>query len=153
MQMLTKSSVFWHQNNRLIISEPTRFIVRQIPQSPPSLAQYLTLAVAFILSGTLHLVIDIASGIPWRESGAMRFFGTQVLGIMLEESLQAICSRSHTLKRLCEPHRQWIRVLGYVYVAAFMVWSVPGWIYPTLRRTRSGMQDSVLPFSILANFV
>lgn len=99
------------------------------------------------------MIIDVASGIPWGESGAIRFFSIQAFGILLEESIQALYSSSPTLQRLFKPRVSWRRTIGYAWVFVFMVWTVPVWMYPMMWRTESGMQDSVLPFSILAIFV
>lgn len=99
------------------------------------------------------MIIDVASGIPWKESGAIRFFIIQAFGILLEESVQALYSSNPTLQRVFMPRTAWCRTVGYAWFLIFMVWTVPGWMYPMMWRTRSGMQDSVLPYSILAIFV
>lgn len=99
------------------------------------------------------MIIDVASGIPWGESGAIRFFGIQAFGILLEESIQALYSSDPTLQRLFKPRMSWCRTFQCASVFVFMIWTVPGWTYPMMWRTESGMQDSVLPFSILAIFV
>lgn len=47
--------------------------------------KYLTFFFNFFISGLLHAITDIACGLSWPESGAIRFFSTQLLGIVLEE--------------------------------------------------------------------
>lgn len=47
--------------------------------------KYLNCFLNFFISGLLHALIDIASGLPWHESGAIQFFCTQLLGIFLED--------------------------------------------------------------------
>ena len=99
------------------------------------------------------MAIDVASGIPWQDSGSIKFFCMQVFGIILEESIQAAYGLSPRLQRQFESRLWWFRVMGRAWVIAFMAWTVPGWMYPMICRTRSGMQDSILPFSILANLM
>lgn len=67
------------------------------------------------------MIIDVASGIPWGESGAIRFFGIQAFGILLEESIQALYSSNPTLQRLFKPRILWCRTIGYAWVFVFMV--------------------------------
>ena len=138
-----------------MISEPTHLITANILKLPKRSipARYVSLVLMFLLSGILHMVIDVASGIPWQDSGAIRFFCTQPLGIILEESAQAVYGSSPMLQRLCKPRMVWVRLLGYAWVLNFMVWTVPAYMYPLMSRTRSGMQDSFLPYSILGNLV
>ena len=144
-------SLTWHQLNRRIVSDPTNFILYKLLKLPHGnlVSRYSALTLHFFISGILHAAIDIASGIPWRSSGAVRFFCTQVLGIMLEEIAQAIYFSAFGRFQLPSSPALWSRCLGYVWLVIFLSWSVPTWLYPMLYRTRSGMQDSVLPFSLI----
>ena len=47
--------------------------------------KYLNHFLNFFTSGLLHAVVDVACGLPWQESGAIQFFCTQLLGIVLED--------------------------------------------------------------------
>lgn len=47
--------------------------------------KYLNHFLNFFISGFLHALIDVACGLPWLESGAIQFFCTQFLGIILED--------------------------------------------------------------------
>lgn len=47
--------------------------------------KYLNHFLNFFISGLLHALVDIACGLPWQESGAIQFFCTQLLGIVLED--------------------------------------------------------------------
>lgn len=47
--------------------------------------KYLNHFLNFFISGLLHALIDVACGLPWHESGAIQFFCTQLLGIVLED--------------------------------------------------------------------
>lgn len=112
------------------------------PSSP--VTRYLRLLNIFFFSGVMHLLIDIASGIPVHDSGALKFFLIQVAGILVED----IFARSY--KALFgSDHRQGVseRLLGYVWVFLFLSWSVPAYLYPIL--SRSGPEHSTVPFSIV----
>ena len=138
-----------------MVSAPTRFLVNDVfkLQAVHPTTRYIRLGLVFLISGIVHLGIDISSGIPWQETGAIRFFCTQAFGILLEESAHAMYLSNPLLQRLCEPHMSLARTIGGAWVFAFMVWTVPGYMYPMMRRTRSGMQDSILPYSILTNLL
>ena len=144
-------SLTWHQLNRRIVSDPTNFLVHRLLKlrRGSMISRYSALMLHFIISGVLHAVIDSASGIPWLSSGAIQFFCTQPLGIVLEEIAQAVYFSAFGRSQLPTPPALWSRCLGYVWLATLLSWSVPVWLYPMLYRTRSGMQDSVLPFSPL----
>ena len=107
----------------------------------------------FLISGIVHLGIDISSCIPWQETGAIRIFCTQAFGILLAESARAMYLSNPLLQRLCEPYMSLVRTIGGASVFAFMVRTVPGYMYPMMRTTRGGMQDSILPYSIFANLL
>ena len=146
-------SVVWHQNNRFIVSEPTRFIIHNVLNLPRNrlMTRYLSLCLTFLISGALHLVIDIASGISWQKSGAIRFFCTQVFGILIEEAWLTLYRWSPSLQKMCRSRVPWVKMIGRAWVAAFLVWTVPSYMYPMMRITRNGSKDSILPYSVLAN--
>ncbi|MCJ1309787.1 DNA repair protein rad50 [Agyrium rufum] len=92
---------FWHQLLRhrfSTIAEFTTFKILQIPRGT-LVARYTNLTFVYALSGILHLGTDVAQGLQWRDSGAMQFFLTQVLGIMIEDAVQALYRRVSGTKR------------------------------------------------------
>lgn len=149
-----RDSRTWHQLNRRIVSDPTNFIVRDLLKlrRGSMISRYSALVLHFFISGVFHAVIDSASGIPWVSSGAIRFFCTQVLGIVLEEIAQSMYSSAFGRSSMSTPPALWSRCLGQVWVAIFLSWSAPVWLYP-MYRIRSGMKDSVLPFSPLRTLI
>ena len=62
----------------------------------------------------------------------MKFFTTQVLGIMLEDGAQEI----HRRVRGGTTTALWSRIVGYVWVVAFLSWSTAVWQYPALLITK-----------------
>jgi len=57
-------------------------------------ARYLKIFVTFFLSGFIHLLPDLTAGITFSQSGALRFYCVQVLGIILEDGVQEIYRRA-----------------------------------------------------------
>ena len=132
---------------------PARFLVHDVSHLPQStlVARYANILAIFFISGALHLSADLAVGIPLRESGSIRFFCTQALGILLEDSVQALCHR-FVLKTVESRSSRWgsvAKVTGYVWLGLFLAWSTPAWAYPAMRRNRGKAEDIILPFSIM----
>ena len=98
----------------------------------------------------MHALTEIAEGIPWGRSDAVRFFCTQVMGIMFEDGVQAIVSR---MRMQFHGHRVMPPVIylwaGYVWVAAFLIWSTSIWIYASLYENKGEEKDLTVPFSII----
>ncbi|MCJ1469390.1 hypothetical protein MMC07_008023 [Pseudocyphellaria aurata] len=167
-------SIFWHQNNRSKVCDLVNFLLLPLHhQSSPSkysrstLTKYLNFSLHFFIEGLLHAGTDMAAGVPWHESGATRFFLTQVVGIALEEGVQYCYRAAFSSGPSDRPHMVtrprtrprtsswpwWKRIGGYIWVILFLAWSVPGWVYPTMHRLRSGSSDAILPFSIISIFI
>lgn len=96
------------------------------------MGRYVFTLLTFAVSGAFHMFNDISQGIPWHENGAVRFFLTQAFGIMFEDALVAMFGRLLG-QRQCG--KTWIKVLGYVWVLTWLIWSSPVWIYPLVRRS------------------
>ena len=75
------------------------------------------------------------------ETGAMRFFVTQVLGFAIEDAVQAV------YRRTAKPRPVMARVCGYAWVVVFLLWSTPAWVYAYTRAARR--EDTVLRVSAL----
>lgn len=154
MGILTQSTLrsrVWHQNNREKTSKPAQYIVVEVLRLPPTslISRQLCFFLVFLISGLLHATIDVSAGIPWHDSGAVRFFCTQALGIWIEEGTAAVfCSVTGASEDAGRPPR-WKRLAGYVWVVLFLAWSWPAYMYPMLYRTRANSEDSFLPFSVL----
>ena len=109
-------------------------------------SRYSNIFLVFLLSGLVHSDQDVATGMPWEASGAVRFFCTQAIGIIFEDGVQSIFRTWYTdNKKFKRP----IRFLGYIWVVAFFVWSTPAWTYPQASRPKAGEQDDMMPFSII----
>jgi hypothetical protein len=91
----------------------------------------------------MHLLDDLASGVQLQSSGAMQFFIFQVVGIVLEDiAIKMYLSSWLTMPRAME------RCFGYIWVAGWLTWTVPGYMYPMMWRTNMGLNDSTIPFTL-----
>lgn len=93
----------------------------------------------FFLSGIMHIASDLGKNVPLRQSGALRFFCTNALGVIFEDGAQEIFRRLNGGK---DSGRLWSRVLGYVWVVVFLSWSTACWQYPYSRIMR--WEDKIL---------
>ena len=111
---------------------------------PPGtiVARYSKILFTFAVSGALHVASDFGGGVPLTESGALRFFCTQTIGIMLEDSVQEIYRRVFRKKE-----NKLAKAIGYIWVVAFLSWSTPVWVYPVVRTMER--EDMLLKLSVL----
>lgn len=97
----------------------------------------------------MHIGHDVGGAVEvGRRHGAMRFFCTQFLGIVVEDGVQALWSRGLGGRGRGGRGERWMRrLVGYLWVMAFMVWSVPVFQYPVMVAKRP-VGDELLPFSV-----
>lgn len=113
------------------------------------LSRYCHMTVVFAISGIFHALSDLTQGIPPNESGAIQFFIIQVFAIIFEDSITAL-TRRKTITEGYKPYGLTIigaRVLGYCWVVAWLAWSTPIWIFPSLQRDK-GNPIVPLPASV-----
>ena len=111
----------------------------------PMLARYAKILATFLISGLMHLLADLAVGMSFSDTGSVRFFCTQALGIVIEDGVQAVSRSMRGVGGAGWRERS----LGYVWVVAFLAWSTPAWLYPAIRLNQGGAKDGILPFSVL----
>ncbi|KAF2117132.1 membrane bound O-acyl transferase family-domain-containing protein [Lophiotrema nucula] len=144
----------WHQLLRRPLTSVSSSLVHGLLCIPQKslLGGTLTLILSFALSGALHTAAGVASGMSLAELGVFRFFCTQALGVIIEQAAIAAVSRSRGKElRGAKPPIP-MKMLGYAWVAVFMAWSGPAWIYPQAARAPAKGATSFLPFSILGLF-
>ena len=140
------------------ISSGPRPTIRNSPLHPPgsptlssaSAKAVSSLAISFcslvfLVSSLHHAATDMAEGMSWRTSGSIQFFMTQLMGVVVEDAAQGIWRRIGG-----EPNECSVRLLGYLWVLAFHVWSVPAWIYPSLVDNKGKEKDMIVPFSLVS---
>jgi hypothetical protein len=92
----------------------------------------------------VHFVSDYAKGLSWEQSGGVRFFCTQALGIMIEDGVQAVYRSASGEKKDGQKDKVWKRVMGWVWmVGFFLFWSTPAWFFPI------AVGERLIPMSIV----
>lgn len=149
---LILGSVVWHQHLRKYLTGLADFVVYKILRLPKGglMTRYLHLSLVFLISGLIHLWIDIGRGFPIRPTGPMHFFGTQIVGIVLEDVVQAVYRAVCSIQRGAPPTPM-ARTVGYVWLIVFLWWSTPAWFYPQQRLSRGDQREVPLPFSLFAS--
>ena len=117
----------------------------RIPQGT-LVARYSKIFATFLTSGLVHMSVDLAIGMAWRESGSVHFACTQVVGICLEDGVQAIYRQ---YKAYLPPRlEKWTSFIGRIWVGLFLAWSTPVWAYPVLRKGRGREADTIFLSSV-----
>ncbi|KAK8021974.1 hypothetical protein PG993_012741 [Apiospora rasikravindrae] len=136
--------ILWHQTLRKTFGSYARRLLKYSGVSPDGfVGRYATKVVEFAMSGTLHWMADCILRVPWAESGAMPFFLSHALGVLLEDCITTANRRFALVQ--CPTVR---RVIGYVWVIAFLIISTPLWMEPTSQYVRPGV-DVMIPFRVL----
>ena len=118
-----------------------------------SVARCIRVFLSFFICGLLHLYVDEAGGVPWYDSGSLRFFCTQAIGVIMESYFHVLWSpffspsnKNRTRSRYGSSG--WPRILGYIWTVAFLVWSAPVYSYAAIRQDINSGETTNLPFSI-----
>ncbi|KAI0200184.1 membrane bound O-acyl transferase family-domain-containing protein [Astrocystis sublimbata] len=139
-------SKFWHQINTHRLYVASNWLMHTLLRLPrgSSAVRYLRVFLVFILSGILHVGIDFASGIEWRESGALKFFTIQPIGILIEDVFASIYMSYVKAPDARASVMQ--RCVGFLWVGLWMAWTVPAYMYPVLNSTED---TGVVPISVI----
>ncbi|KAF3481673.1 TRI7 [Arthroderma uncinatum] len=143
-------AVFWHQTNASKFASISDFTLHRLLglSRGTQLARYARLITIFTISAFMHFLIDVAAGVPVHHSGSLQFFLTQALGIVIEDLVTHTYRRSFIGDR-SRPYYLVEKIVGFIWVGVFMVWSSPMYVYPMMYRINTGQEDSVIPFSIM----
>lgn len=133
------------------------YLVHDIFHLPKSgvVQRYSKIFAIFFISGLLHLLTDIGRGISFDESGSLRFFCTQALGIVVEDGVQTLFrpARDGFSGSWRSSSAHWTRIVGFLWLTGFAVWSTPVWAYPAIRRDIGEEKDIILPFSVVKSIL
>jgi hypothetical protein len=101
---------------------------------PSTLERYTNIFFVFTLSGILHVLFDIAVGKVDSKISTMLFFQSFAFGVMIEDGVQALWRRLKGQKfhSQCDVSL-WKRILGFLWVAMFIIIVAPWFAYPTAR--------------------
>lgn len=144
-------SVYWQQSLRNMLVGNATFWTRGIFRQKKGtlVARYLNVTFPFLLSGILHTVLDICGGVPRSEARTWVYFVLQAFGIMIEDAVQAAYQAVFTGKSEEKPKlRFWHKLIGYLWVYLFQVWTTPAWSYGNVRHCDL-TNNYILPFSVV----
>ncbi|KAH8776175.1 hypothetical protein BGZ57DRAFT_953307 [Hyaloscypha finlandica] len=154
--LMMKFSSYWHKLMRAVVESLASWISTSLLRlnKGTAISKYFRIFLAFLISGILHVTVDMEFGIPFLHSPAPRFFFMQALGIMFEEAVERAWRSYSPYSPFeiglngFERRRRWARWVGYGWVWAFFVWTVPSYSWEGLRiaGTRS---DLAVPWSLV----
>ncbi|KAJ5591859.1 uncharacterized protein N7459_002228 [Penicillium hispanicum] len=143
----------WHQILRQPFVSISNFLARDVLCLPrPSLLErYTNIGIVFLLSGLVHVGLDVVEGIPLEYSGSMRFFLAAPLGIMIEDGVQALWKRMFGCKQQTKQEGDvlpaWKRVVGYVWAIGWLLVTSTWYLHPISQLPK---EDLVLvPMSVV----
>ncbi|KAB5522925.1 membrane bound O-acyl transferase family-domain-containing protein [Coniochaeta sp. 2T2.1] len=143
---------FWHQMLRDPLSSPAKAIARVLHLPDTGIVQrYTKTAIIFSLSGLAHQFHDATVGVPFTESGAIKFFAVQTVGIILEDTVQTVWDWGFEREKSQNKtgSARWKKVVGVIWLWAWFAWSVPVWVYPAIYdRTKKEQGPLMGPFSL-----
>jgi len=142
-----------------MFTRPANFIVDDVLhlRKRSLTARYTGMFFVFFLSGYLHFLWESAGRVSINPYGVWGFFSTQTLGVLLEDAVQAIYRSVTGTARSERRPSLWIRVVGYIWVLAFlMFWSTPAWFFtnayvPNLEGPQQALKVAA-PFDIFNRF-
>ncbi|KAB5530400.1 membrane bound O-acyl transferase family-domain-containing protein [Coniochaeta sp. 2T2.1] len=159
----------WHQLIRRFYNDPAIFLAHDVLGLPATglTQRYFKIFVTFFVSGFAHALGDAAArNVSWAESGCVRFFCTQTVGIIIEDGVQEIWRRIYGgvdghgigLQKGQKPGSKsiaskrprpavWKRVVGFLWVWAFLAWTTPSWFYPIMSHKRAELERA-FPWSV-----
>lgn len=115
-----------------------------------TIAGVLNVLSTFTLSGLLHTAAGVSSGMPAEQLGVFRFFCTQAAGLIVEQKVVSFFHEANRISDRDSSRPAWYaRIAGFAWVAAFMIWTGPSWIYPQAARTPAKGVMAFLPFSVV----
>ncbi|KAB5559910.1 membrane bound O-acyl transferase family-domain-containing protein [Coniochaeta sp. 2T2.1] len=127
----------WHQLVRDVVVTPGTFLADLLGlPSRGVVRRYFEAVTAFGISGLLHVAIDHVRGISLAESGALRFFLMQPLGIAFEEIVQAVWRGVFGTGEDGKKTELalWKRLVGFAWWGFFLGWTLPVWMYPNVLK-------------------
>ncbi|KAJ6119514.1 toxin biosynthesis protein Tri7-like protein [Penicillium sp. IBT 18751x] len=120
---------YWHQQLRWPLTATSSFLLRNILHLPrPSiLERYSNIFLSFLLSGFIHLAAQY-KGSTFEKPGAVEFFTSFALGIIIEDGVQELWSRlvpspSNGNRRDTSKDKNtavWKKLVGYVWVTGWL---------------------------------
>ncbi|KAK8122767.1 hypothetical protein PG984_011437 [Apiospora sp. TS-2023a] len=143
---------FWHQINTHRLNAMSGFLLHDVLRlrRGTKLVRYMRISLIFLLSGIMHVAIDVASGISLQHSGAMKFFSIQPLGVFIEDMFLSMFHARSERPPSPKSLRLWQRCVGWAWLGLWMAWTAPAYLYPIMAQEESEENGGVVPLSVLA---
>ena len=135
-------SLFWHSGLRNSFLGTSNFFTYDVLRLRRGTlaARYIGLFFVFGISAAFHTSNDIMLGIAPEESVEHEFFLMQAVGITLEDFAgwvhRVVRSRRRRNRRdekSGERVETWQKLMGYLWVMSWFVFTTPRWSYQRLR--------------------
>ncbi|KAL2412781.1 Acetyltransferase ataH [Exophiala dermatitidis] len=122
----------WQQLFRWCFQSIGEFLCTGILRLPPRsiVARYVSTIAIFTISAFLHAGMDAKSGIGLDKTGTIVCFLLQPLGIILEDTAQALFQR---LWGKSPKPKAWHKLVGYIWVWTFLTLVAPIYNIPLFR--------------------
>ncbi|KAJ5348935.1 uncharacterized protein N7506_002188 [Penicillium brevicompactum] len=139
---------FWHQMLRLSFTGVSNFISRDVLRlAKPSLVErYINVFLVFFISGLMHLLANPVQSISLRQSGAMPYFLSFVIGYMIEDGVASLWKQIRG-SRYTEDLSLWQKTIGFCWVFGWIGVSSTFYFGPQIGRPECA--PFLVPFSIL----
>ncbi|EOD45306.1 putative tri7-like toxin biosynthesis protein [Neofusicoccum parvum UCRNP2] len=128
---------YWHSGLRNPMVANANFVTYDLLRlSRGTLAaRYLSIFLTFAISGAIHHLVDSIAGVPAAENTTADLFLMQAVGITVEDFTVWLFERRFAKVQDAAAARKhgWARVLGYVWVCAWLVWVTPPMSYSHIR--------------------
>ena len=145
-------SITWHKYQQQKMVGPAGWVTHDLLRlSPTSVTgRYAHLFTTFLISGIIHALTEIGQGDEFWRSRATQLFLTQAIGIVIEDLVQRMYRHQFTAEKLSKRDVSVSgRLIGYLWTATFLVWSMPIVMYPLLAANKGEEKDKVVPFSVI----
>ncbi|KAJ5183719.1 hypothetical protein N7492_001335 [Penicillium capsulatum] len=142
---------FWHQFLRQPLADTSKFIVRRVLGFPADswFGAYTVILTVFIMSGALHVMVDTTQAIPLEYSGAMAFFSSTMLGILIEEGVQGVWRKWSPRTSAETSPSLWMKTIGLAWVVMWMGVTSTWYFTPILQVPAETV--TLVPFSMVEN--
>ncbi|KAK1595396.1 membrane bound O-acyl transferase family-domain-containing protein [Colletotrichum navitas] len=139
--------LYWHQTLRKWLTGHADAISDKLLGIPrgTKMSVYTRLSLTFLLSGIFHVTSDLGMGIPSSEAGSFTTFLLQPVGIMMEDLFLGTLGKVILLPKVVK------RLLGFLWVLAFLSYSTPTWFYAQQRL--AGNSGDLLPFRVAPKMI
>lgn len=108
-----------------------------------TVAYVIRLVLVFALSGAVHVGLDLGFALSIAETGAMKFFILQAVGMLLEQAMWSALQFVGCGGGFGKAGR----LIGYLWVCAFLALTAPMWVVPIIKSLYEGGER--VPASLL----